>query len=98
MKQYICKKKANFGDKRYYKNDVVPAEKIDPSRVKQLIDYGILSAVDVPEPTVEPPEPANQPESADVQQGQDEQQGESADKSDAEKPDAEKPAGKRGKK
>ena len=98
MVQYVCMKKARFGGEQYNAGNAVSAEKIAPNRVKQLIGYGVLTAVDVPEPTVEPPEPANQPESADVQKGQDGQQGGSADKPDAEKPDAEKPTGKRGKK
>lgn len=91
MKQYVCKKKANFGGEQYYAGNVVPAEKIDPTRVKQLTDYGVLSMVEMPEPTVEPPKPANQPESTDEQNQS--EQGESVDK-----PDAEKLAGKRGKK
>lgn len=91
MVQYICRKKARFGGEQYYAGNVVPAEKIDPTRVKQLTNYGVLSMVEMPEPTVEPPKPANQPESTDEQNQSG--QGESVDK-----PDAEKLAGKRGKK
>ena len=91
MVQYICRKKARFGGEQYYAGNVVPAEKIDPTRVKQLTDYGVLSMVEMTEPTVEPPKPANQPESTDEQNQS--EQGESVDK-----PDAEKLAGKRGKK
>ena len=91
MVQYICRKKARFGGGQYYAGNVVPAEKIDPTRVKQLTDYGVLSMVEMPEPTVEPPKPANQPESTDEQNQS--EQGESVDK-----PDAEKLAGKRCKK
>lgn len=97
MKQYICKKKANFGGERYFSDDVIPAEKIDPSRVKQLIDYGILTVVDVPDPVVEPakePEaPATEnpvgPEGQNPPEAHDETGSDTAD---------DKPAGKKGKK
>ena len=108
MVQYICRKKARFGGEQYYAGNVVPAEKIDPTRIKQLTDYGVLSMVETPEPTVETPKHANQPESADEQQENRSKQSESVDKpdaensdaekSDVEKPDAEKLVGKRGKK
>lgn len=106
MKQYVCVKKAIFGDEQYYAGNVVPDEKIDPNRVKQLIDYGILSIVDVPEPTKESLEPENRLENANDTNGQseqnkqNEQDSEKPDKQDesADKPDAEKPAGKKVKK
>lgn len=87
MKQYVCKKKANFGGERYFENDVVPAEKIDPSRVKQLIDYGILTVVDAPDPVAEPPK--DPPEQPDENAG--EQQQEEATSEQTEQPD-EQPA------
>lgn len=97
MKQYVCKKKANFGGERYYENDVVPVEKIDSSRVKQLIDYGILTVVDVPDPVAEPPQ--NPPEQPDEQPATDGHVApeESTDET-SDKAADEKPAGKRGKK
>lgn len=103
MKQYVCKKKANFGGERYYENDVVPVEKIDASRVKQLIDYGILTVVDVPDPVAEPPK--NPPEQPDENTGEQQQEKSASEQPEQPEPEKstveagdEKPDGKRGKK
>lgn len=103
MKQYVCKKKANFGGERYFSDDVIPAEKIDPSRVKQLIDYGILTVVDVPDPVVEPPKGQEEPvtEKPNGQEGQnppDSVPTSETDNDPADDPADNKPAGKKGKK
>ena len=100
--QYICRKKASFGGQTYYAGDIVPAEKVDPARGKQLIGYGLLSAVDAPEPPAETPAPMDQPASAQNQPAQDAPGGQDREESakqgkSADKPGTEKPAGKKGK-
>lgn len=62
MVQYVCMKKARFGGEQYNAGNAVSAEKIAPNRVKQLIGYGVLTAVDVPDSDVKQVESADKPD------------------------------------
>ena len=73
MKKYTAKKPCRFGNTAYIIGDVIPENEIDPSRVKALVKYGVISEDDAPD---EPPE-NRQPEPKSGGKGQ---QGKKVDK------------------
>ena len=49
MKKYYAKKPCRFGNSTYIIGDEIPANEIDPNRVKALVKYGVISEDDVPD-------------------------------------------------
>lgn len=47
-------KPCNFGERQFFVGDEIPADLIDPNRVKTLVKYGTI--INVPEPPEMPPE------------------------------------------
>lgn len=71
---YKAAKPCKFGNQQYYVGDEIPAELIDPNRVKTLVKYGTIAYV--PEPPESPSEPTDgdggtntSPEAGDGEKG-----------------------------
>ena len=55
MKKYIARKPCRFREKGYIIGEEIPANEIDPSRVKALVKFGLISELEetdspMPEP------------------------------------------------
>lgn len=55
MKIYTAQKPCRFGGKEYHIGDEVPEKLIDPTRVKSLIKFGLLSVSERAEETADTP-------------------------------------------
>lgn len=55
MKIYTAQKPCRFGGKEYRIGDEVPEKLIDPTRVKSLIKFGLLSVSERAEETADTP-------------------------------------------
>lgn len=53
MKIYTAQKPCRFGGKEYHIGDEVPEKLIDPTRVKSLIKFGLLSVSERAEETAD---------------------------------------------
>lgn len=56
MKIYTAQKPCRFGGKEYHIGDEVPEKLIDPTRVKSLIKFGLLSVSERAEETADTPD------------------------------------------
>lgn len=56
VNQIICLRQCNIGGKHFSKNDIVPQANIAPSRFRHLLEMGLITMIQVPDPPE--PEPA----------------------------------------
>lgn len=88
MTKYICQKPTKFGDRLFIIGEEIPADLIEPARVKTLVKYGTITSMEVSdlpaeEPDDEPDQPdgvAEESEQPDAEQKQEEKPAKSAKK------------------